>query len=349
MSSAEREFYDALLHRSKAVCRSYDRDAKRNNYAALFVLVLHLRQACNHPFLVFGKSKSNTTGDDSKPVNLSLSVAATSMKGTNSSSNSSQTQNNVAANSSNVGADDEVEKFDDDGDSLLGRTFLQSILSKLQKSMASNPDNITIDSHTKSSFLTDEVVVSESAQNFHHDDQHFECPICYETMDSGSEFISMSCGHRFCSECFRATVDRFKSCAICQQTLRHEDGVVVSSLFDSKSSGSSTLEESSSSGRDGSMGVKASWRCWGDGKYSHQRGRRSGLQNKHYLDLQWRSSRKLDALMATLRLLIPPGEGPFYFVCSKARSHSMIQKQRLLPLASPAKWWCSPSGPPCST
>eukprot|EP01038_Epipyxis_sp_PR26KG_P014903 gene14903-20043_t len=49
----EREFYEALLRRSKAISHQYDSDRK-NRYAALFTLLLRLRQASVHPYLVIG-------------------------------------------------------------------------------------------------------------------------------------------------------------------------------------------------------------------------------------------------------------------------------------------------------
>jgi len=58
-SPAERDFYDAIFFKSKTKFDSFC--AKGNllsNYASIFQLLMRLRQACDHPFLVLSKRDS---------------------------------------------------------------------------------------------------------------------------------------------------------------------------------------------------------------------------------------------------------------------------------------------------
>ena len=59
-SRAENEFYQSLYQRSKAEFDGYVASGTlANNYATILTLLLRLRQACDHPFLVLGKSSGN--------------------------------------------------------------------------------------------------------------------------------------------------------------------------------------------------------------------------------------------------------------------------------------------------
>lgn len=299
LSPEEREFYDALLRRSKALCKRYDRvydgHVKRNSYAALLTLLLHLRQACNHPFLVFGKSKTNSSSAPEK-----------------NSSSAGNVKKVVAGEE-----EDDPEALGDD-DNLLGQTFLNSILRKLQRSIearlsnqgkdattvVSNPPSITDGQQSSSS--------SSSAKEDGDDDQQYECPICYETFQVGAEWISLSCGHRFCGDCIKASVERFKVCATCQQPLRQGDVVNVTSylhLDSAESKNSSKVDElkdishqqaleTNSSSSNGATDMLTSWRNWGDAKFKN--GSKLNSVQQNYLNMNWRSSSKLEALMSTL-------------------------------------------------
>ena len=66
-SSAEADFYKALYMRSKAEFDGYVATGTlSSNYATILTLLLRLRQACNHPFLVLGKGDGGSDGDTAK-------------------------------------------------------------------------------------------------------------------------------------------------------------------------------------------------------------------------------------------------------------------------------------------
>lgn len=86
LSEPEREFYMSIYQRSKSICNVYEMEdgsaiklipSKLSKYAALFALLLRIRQACDHPYLVISKyrenSKSSTTisGADKEEIDES--------------------------------------------------------------------------------------------------------------------------------------------------------------------------------------------------------------------------------------------------------------------------------------
>ena len=66
-SKAESEFYQSLYQRSKAEFDGYVASGTlANNYATILTLLLRLRQACDHPFLVLGKSSGGAGVNEGK-------------------------------------------------------------------------------------------------------------------------------------------------------------------------------------------------------------------------------------------------------------------------------------------
>merc|ERR1719460_3381807 len=52
LSEGEREFYNALMEKSK---RALLQANQKQKYMTAFALLLRMRQSCDHPFLVLGK------------------------------------------------------------------------------------------------------------------------------------------------------------------------------------------------------------------------------------------------------------------------------------------------------
>ncbi|CAM9793791.1 unnamed protein product, partial [Ectocarpus fasciculatus] len=71
LSAEEREFYEALKKRSKIEFEGYvAAGTVMKSYIAILTLLLRLRQACNHPFLVLGKGFSLAPSSASSTVPL---------------------------------------------------------------------------------------------------------------------------------------------------------------------------------------------------------------------------------------------------------------------------------------
>lgn len=308
LSPAEREFYDALLRRSKAVCRNYDAEVnghlKKNKYAALFTLLLHLRQACDHPFLVFGKTQE---GD------VASSSATDKEKEKEKAPSSSAMETEKGEHSEN-------EMNDEDGSNVLGKKFLRSILRKLQKSLSSQPPLATSgrastspleDLHSKGSEEDKaEKEKEEDKAVSDEEDRYYECPICYEDIPARQVYISRACGHRFCKTCFGASLTRFKACATCQQPISIESVVQLSTLLSKsdmeiievESQAPTSVEE-----REVEVDWVDSWRTWGDAKFRKKRSMESQSSDGKGGSMPWRDSSKLQVLMDTLKMIFATG------------------------------------------
>lgn len=307
LSVPEREFYDALLRRSKALCKRYDGEldggGKKNKYAALFTLLLHLRQACNHPFLVFGKDKGQV--DEAAGGKTDAGKSSASKEKENSIC-SNKDNNNDHNKNNNSNESEDIEILDGD-QNLLGNDFLKNILQKLQRSLLRHKNSDRTDERectvreSKISDSANEEKESDRAKSGDNDEKDddeevdFECPICLEVSAVGMEWISVSCGHRFCGSCFKNTVKHNKCCSICQAPLRLEDIVNVSSYLKIDNS------KSEIKGEEEEVDMLTSWRNWGDAKFKH--GGKTSSRHQRFIDMHWTSSSKLETLMETLKTI----------------------------------------------
>lgn len=184
ISPDEREFYDALVARSRAVFSRLEgpqggqaRKSRTNQYAALLTLLLRMRQACCHPFLVirtFGggggeEEGVSSEGIDAEPI----------------------TDPNHDPECDPPGVE---EKDQDQGEGdifagMFGRDFLQALYARLQKSRYTAAVLRRIGGS--------DVASPGSSGN---GGGPVECPICFEeTVPSGLSITS--CGHLFCTPC----------------------------------------------------------------------------------------------------------------------------------------------------
>jgi SNF2 family DNA or RNA helicase len=76
LSESERAFYDTLFSRSKATFEGFEAAGSvLNQYAVILSLLIRLRQACGHPFLVLGRKRSAEADDASDVDGAGLSSA----------------------------------------------------------------------------------------------------------------------------------------------------------------------------------------------------------------------------------------------------------------------------------
>ena len=143
MTESEKEFYQALYNRSKIVVRGYDNDHSvtvGNKYAALFALLMRMRQACDHPFLVLAKilerdkaAKNQQQLDRNNGHNLGFRA----VKSEQNDSDSKSVEGKLKGKGDN-GADCEEDEEGDNDDGLLGDDFLKQLYNKLIASNATN-------------------------------------------------------------------------------------------------------------------------------------------------------------------------------------------------------------------
>jgi SNF2 family DNA or RNA helicase len=159
LSIPEREFYSALYQRSRSLLRQYESidhtsssatsaNGKRNHaggskYAALFTLLMRIRQACDHPFLVVGKYAPKLNSDllSRSLIKSSSSSEDSTTKATKKSSAKEDKATSIELGLTNgeVGAPDDLDGGIAGGGpdlmELLGQPFLQEIYSKLESAM----------------------------------------------------------------------------------------------------------------------------------------------------------------------------------------------------------------------
>ena len=144
MTESEKGFYQALYNRSKIVVRGYDNDHSvtvGNKYAALFALLMRMRQACDHPFLVLAKilerdkaAKNQQQLDRNSWHNLGFRTVQNEKN--ECGSRTDGTCKSVDAKfkgkcESSGGACDEDDEEGDNDDGLLGDDFLKQLYNKL--------------------------------------------------------------------------------------------------------------------------------------------------------------------------------------------------------------------------
>ena len=188
----EREFYDAIVHRSKQVFRGYDNSTLRSKYAFLFTLLMRMRQACDHPYLVMSKLDE---GDEARKI-------------TEDSSNSN------SAKAKNPSKEESAEDTDVDMSQLFGNDFLAALYGKLKTSIAVQQcsDTNLVESTGYINQVMHNLKSLDSANKL--PENEIECPVCLETPSLSSACI-LPCGHIFCIACARTTIHKFQNCTVC--------------------------------------------------------------------------------------------------------------------------------------
>ncbi len=209
----EREFYDAIVHRSKQVFRGYDNSTLRSKYAFLFTLLMRMRQACDHPYLVMSKLDDV---DDAHKI----------------------TEDKVSSNSSNSSsATDAIPSTEDtDGDvdmsQLFGNDFLAALYSKLKTSIATHQSG---ESSEQAGFIDQ---VMHNLQSLEGGDavaeNEVECPVCLDTPVITNACI-LPCGHIFCILCARNTIQKFHNCTVCSKACTVQELVPLANVSKPKS------------------------------------------------------------------------------------------------------------------
>ena len=143
MTESEKEFYQALYNRSKIVVRGYDNDhsvTMGNKYAALFALLMRMRQACDHPFLVLAKIiERDKTAKNQQQLDRNNGsghiLGFRTVKNEKNDSDSKSVEGKSRGKGDN-GADCEEDEEGESDDGLLGDDFLKQLYNKLIASNA---------------------------------------------------------------------------------------------------------------------------------------------------------------------------------------------------------------------
>lgn len=206
LSEEEREFYTAIYHRSKSLVMIYENsmtstnsNEKKSNsiskYAELFALLLRLRQACDHPYLVFG--------NHAKAMQISSQTSNASIKdSTEELSSIDVVRSTLESGSKKQEAEDEDDPAEGvQATKILGESFLRDIYMKLETAMRSKlsrkshgPNGNASSSLSNSKYISqvmenisqlkgiDEMIIDidgkvASESNISN---QLECPVCFQ-------------------------------------------------------------------------------------------------------------------------------------------------------------------------
>lgn len=200
-SKAENEFYQSLFQRSKAEFDGYVASGTlANNYATILTLLLRLRQACDHPFLVLGKSSGNGSINESKKkyVGKLYRRFISSSSAINGSSNSIDLNGNCSSLKTES-PNDNTHGDNNKGSSALSTQpeFIRNLFNELE---------------------TDGV-------------SKMECPVCLDPPDNG---VLTPCGHLLCRECLFGSLQYFggAKCPVCRSKVEMKNVVPINDSVD---------------------------------------------------------------------------------------------------------------------
>ena len=221
-SQAERQFYDGLFEHTKVEYRGYAlAGTLSKNYATLLTLLLRLRQACDHPYLVLGRDEKPAAKEHVRA--MPFGAITNFLQPTKDSINDNTLQIGEQSDEENT------KKSDTTGLSeATKRLYRQWQESTCAKSSLSDPD-LGADETSKESdqklrpppHVLD--LLSSLAKGVSHLDQSkednnetdgtddislqpIECPVCFELpgiSDTNGVSVVTPCGHGpICEKCF---------------------------------------------------------------------------------------------------------------------------------------------------
>ena len=187
-SKAENEFYQSLFQRSKAEFDGYVASGTlANNYATILTLLLRLRQACDHPFLVLGKNSGDGSVNENKKKYVGKLyrrfLSSTSTVGNNG--NSSRCGSSSSSNNNKIESDDINNSDGSSSSSVLDNN------NKMSSALSTQPEFIRN--------LFNELEKDGVSK--------MECPVCLDPPDNGVLTPSDIC-------CERSLFDHYNISAV---------------------------------------------------------------------------------------------------------------------------------------
>lgn len=230
---SEREFYSEIVNRSKAVYGGLEANGHINSkYAALFTLLMRMRQACDHPYLVCKSTSSDSCCNDNNNVdddtiihednaneedNIGKKFLEELYKKLNYNINLNNNQNNKNS----------VEDKENDID-------IQNF--KINKENHVDLDDISVNTididSNKDIDLVKNIGFLNEIKNSLTNSSYIECPICLIDIPIIDACIT-NCGHIYCYECAYSTISITKQCSICSYSLDVCDIVKLDKLNNS--------------------------------------------------------------------------------------------------------------------
>jgi DNA repair protein RAD5 len=226
-SDAESDFYKALYMRSKAEFDGYVATGTlSNNYATILTLLLRLRQACNHPFLVLGKG-----GDGAKDSAKKKYVGKLYHRFV--------TNSNLEVPKHMAGGKlvAEYHSFPDDS-GISESSGFSEVRAGTSKQQPQSPSKASIASQP-------EFIRKLFAELEKDGVSNMECPVCLDPPDQG---VLTPCGHLMCRECLFGSMKYFScaKCPVCRQKVEMKRVVPLTEAIEASAP---TVDELKSKGK----------------------------------------------------------------------------------------------------
>lgn len=256
LSAPEREFYEALMGRSRDQYQGMVRKGTvSKGYAALFTLLMRLRQACDHPMLVLSSETTSTattkvaaTSTAIKTIpNIFSKKTSTTMSTSRSDSIIviDDMKDNIDSTSMDVSIPPEDTTFGlantsgSDNETLFPKQFMETLFIKLKSTM-----NSTSSVGSSNAYLDTVMQSIRQLQSSASDSSDptrtgpVECPICLETPEALDCCVT-PCGHFLCIDCAHSASAKYQACPVCMHEMtivdctRLADGLPAGSITSS--------------------------------------------------------------------------------------------------------------------
>lgn len=239
LDEAEREFYDAIVARSKDVFSGFSSNSPqtRHKYAFLFSLVMRMRQTCDHPYLVMSRlfqlqkdEPTRRSSNDSNSVRYHASDETENIEGIS-------TEGLLVVQED----ENEISRDDERVSALFGNEFLQNIYSRLRRSIGARqrPD-MTAQGSDKFVKVVLQNLVSMVTESTESEQQEKDCPICFEITCIANSAL-LPCGHLLCTSCAKSSISKFRNCPLCQKDCSLDDLVILNATLSSQPDNAMTI------------------------------------------------------------------------------------------------------------
>jgi len=193
-SSAEREFYDSLLARSRGVInRLVASGSAATSYIQMLTLLLRLRQACSHPFLLLGNEFTGRILKETASQRPRSSRRLTGLLGEDAPSAEHACDTTNMEQESLASANCANPVHSEAATSDVSDLYLRALMGKFganNESSRNNAGDSGENQHSRVAFLTQ---VSQSITSGLE-----ECAVCLEPPSCPT---LLHCGHTFCRAC----------------------------------------------------------------------------------------------------------------------------------------------------
>ena len=207
LSKEERDFYDLLFSKSK---NEFDKFVSEGsliaNYAHVFELLLRLRQACDHPFLIYSRPDVQAKEKMEEAILSWIEKKEKEILGRDDSDN-----------------DDKEKDKGERSNREASNKFLGENHDHFEVIMDENSKNEQVVAIKKNQTLLNPKFLRETIERLKNEDLD-NCPVCLSDVEDA---VITLCSHVMCRYCLLRAIDTTSMCPICRTILTRKDFMTV--------------------------------------------------------------------------------------------------------------------------